>query len=184
MRKKYNNMSKELELTKQIVYPKIIPRIFSLLIDFMILSLVLNPLTVILSRTLFLYVFQDFFISNGIDTSNPEIIAESLRSENFVKYAEGSYNLFNYFLSMLILNITILGFYFVGFWYKFEATPGKMIMRMRIVNADDFSHPSLYSYIKRYFSYMLAAFSIFTIFFDKKHRAVHDKIAGTIVIKK
>jgi uncharacterized RDD family membrane protein YckC len=76
-----------------------------------------------------------------------------------------------------------MGVYFVFFWRKFGATPGKIIMRMRVVNAEDYSTPTTFQLIKRFLGYITALIGIWAILFSKKGLALHDKIAGTVVIK-
>jgi hypothetical protein len=76
-----------------------------------------------------------------------------------------------------------MGGYFVFFWRKFGATPGKMVMRMKIVDADDYSRPSVYRLCKRFCGYVTIIIGIFSIIISKNGRATHDKIANTVVIK-
>ena len=76
-----------------------------------------------------------------------------------------------------------MGTYFVTFWKKFGATPGKMLLRMKIVDADTMESPSLRNLIKRFLGYITAIIGIWSIVFSKRSMAVHDKIANTIVIK-
>lgn len=56
-------------------------------------------------------------------------------------------------------------------------------MRMRIVNSEDYSAPTTFQLIKRFLGYITALIGIWTILFTKKGLALHDKIAGTIIIK-
>jgi uncharacterized RDD family membrane protein YckC len=86
-------------------------------------------------------------------------------------------------LSGLTLNIFAMGVYFVVCWRKFCTTPGKFIMRMRVVDADTHSTPSTFNLIKRFLGYIILPFSIISIPFNKKGISIHDRMANTIVIK-
>jgi uncharacterized RDD family membrane protein YckC len=73
---------------------------------------------------------------------------------------------------------------FVGTW---GATPGKMAVKIRIVNADG----SKVSYLKAFARCFAEWLSVLTLFigyiivaFDSEKRALHDRICGTRVIKK
>lgn len=87
-----------------------------------------------------------------------------------------------------LINITFPLFATVLFWFYKSATPGKMALKLKIVNADDGAKLSVGQCIGRYFAYipaMLVLFiGIFWIAFDKKKQGWHDKLAKTIVIKK
>jgi len=74
------------------------------------------------------------------------------------------------------------------FWVVKGATPGKMIMGLIIVDARTLERASTTRLLVRYLSYfisMLPLFlGIFWVAFDKRKQGWHDKIAGTLVIKK
>lgn len=169
-------------MKKQIIYPKFIPRIFAMIIDLVILSVTLAPLMNIISQNIFILHFQDFFHANGINTSDVEAMSVATRTPEFVEQITAS-KIVTYVGSLFIINTSFMGAYFVFFWRKFCATPGKIIMRMRVVNADDHSTPTTFQLIKRFFGYITALIGIWSILFSKKGLALHDKIAGTVVIK-
>lgn len=169
-------------MKKQIIYPKFIPRIFAMIIDLVILSVTLAPLMNIISQYVFVLHFQDFFHANGINTSDVEAMAAASKTPEFAEQITAS-KLITYIGSLFIVNTTFMGVYFVFFWRKFCATPGKIIMRMKIVNADDYKTPTTFQLIKRFFGYITALIGMWTILFSKKGLALHDKMAGTVVIK-
>lgn len=170
-------------MKKQIIYPQFIPRIFALTIDFTIILLVFAPVINIIANYIFLYIFQDFFIAHSVDTSSAEEVLASVKTQDFMNYLT-IYKFVAYPISIFVVNIIFMGIYFVGFNYKFSATPGKFIMRMKIANADDYSKPSLYDFIKRFFGYITAPISIFMILFTARGTGLHDNIANTVVIKR
>lgn len=169
-------------MKKQITYPKFIPRIFAMVIDLTILSIVLTPLMNIIAQNIMVFYFQDFFQANGVDTSSLESLSLATTTPEFAQYLTAS-KFLSYSGTLFVINTTFMGIYFVFFWRKLGATPGKIIMRMRIVNAEDYSAPTTFQLIKRFFGYITALIGMWTILFSKKGLALHDKIAGTVVIK-
>ncbi|MDY6912247.1 MAG: RDD family protein [Chloroflexota bacterium] len=76
--------------------------------------------------------------------------------------------------------------YFIGFWVWEGRTPGKMALGVKVVTAEGES-PSLGRAILRYFGYMVSAIILcigfLWIAWDGQKQGIHDKIAGTYVIK-
>ena len=151
-------------------------------IDLVILSLVFSPLMDFISRYVLIYVFQDFFVQYNIDMTSAESIFAATKLPEFINELTAS-KVFSYFGILFLLNTVFMGIYFVTFWRKYGATPGKMVMRMKIVDADDYSRPSVYNLIKRFCGYITAFIGIWSMVFSKKGIALHDKIANTIVVK-
>ena len=171
-------------MKKQIVYTKFIPRLFATTLDLFFLSILLTPVMHVLSRRIFLTRFQQYFIDNNIDTSSNELLAEATRTPEFANYISNSGGVISYFVILYLIHFVLMGIYFVGFWRAFGATPGKMIMRMKIVDAEDYNRaPSTYNLVKRFVAYLTAIIGIWSILFSKKGQSMHDKIAGTVVIK-
>ncbi|GAB4162581.1 MAG: RDD family protein [Rickettsiaceae bacterium] len=169
-------------MKKQIVYCKFVPRVFAMTIDLIVLSIIMTPIMNVISQYIFLHLFQDFFVTHSVDMSDKMAVSAVIRTQEFASYATAN-KFFTYFGLVFTLNTLFMGAYFVFFWRKFNATPGKMIMRMRVVDADDFSTPSTYRLIKRFVSYVTALIGIWSIIFNKRGMSLHDKIANTVVIK-
>lgn len=74
------------------------------------------------------------------------------------------------------------------FWVYYQATPGKMAISARIVDAKTGKKASTAQYVCRYIGYMPAilvfGIGIFWVAFDSRKQGWHDKLAGTVVIKK
>jgi uncharacterized RDD family membrane protein YckC len=72
------------------------------------------------------------------------------------------------------------------FWRFRGATPGKMLISARIVDAGTYGPPSTGKLIGRYFAYLVSIVPVFLGFlwiaFDKRKQGLHDKLAGTVVI--
>ena len=86
------------------------------------------------------------------------------------------------------LQIVLVGVAFVLFWMFRSATPGKMIVSAIIVDAETLKAPSTGQLIARYLSYYLSivlfGLGFLWIAFDPRKQGWHDKIAGTVVVKK
>ena len=75
----------------------------------------------------------------------------------------------------------------IVFWRAKQATPGKMLLSMKVVDAAGGGPLSIERCIGRYFAYaasILPAFLGFVwIAFDKKKQGFHDKLAGSVVVR-
>ena len=74
------------------------------------------------------------------------------------------------------------------FWIYKSATPGKMMCKLVIVDAKTGGKPSSRQMIGRYLAYYVSLLPFFLGFFwvafDARKQGWHDKLAGTVVIKK
>lgn len=92
-----------------------------------------------------------------------------------------SYTWFD-FVSQLVFFVL-----YVGLWVKFAGTPGKRLLRLKILDEKTGNHLTLGRAIIRYLGY-IPAFLVFCIgviwvAFDKKKQGWHDKMAKTVVVK-
>ena len=73
------------------------------------------------------------------------------------------------------------------FWVYKAATPGKMALDTKVLDAKTGEKPSLKQSVIRYLGYYLSALPLGLGFiwalFDEKNRAWHDLLAGTVVVK-
>jgi uncharacterized RDD family membrane protein YckC len=73
------------------------------------------------------------------------------------------------------------------FWFYRSATPGKMMLGMKIVDADTGDKPGTGQFIVRYLGYYVSTIplglGLLWVAFDKRKQGWHDKIAGTVVVK-
>lgn len=76
----------------------------------------------------------------------------------------------------------------VVFWVNVQATPGKMAVSARIVDAKTGMPASTGQLVGRYLGYFVATvplgLGIIWVAFDKRKQGWHDKLAGTVVVKK
>ncbi|MFP3021432.1 MAG: RDD family protein [Wolbachia sp.] len=93
-------------------------------------------------------------------------------------------------IKLLILNqivqFIMLFSYVAYMWIRFGATPGKLLLGLRVVSAQTFEKLTLKQAIKRFFSFILSTAPLFLGFiwanFDKRCQTWHDKIADTVVV--
>jgi uncharacterized RDD family membrane protein YckC len=86
-----------------------------------------------------------------------------------------------------LLSIGISFFYMIFFWVKFGATPGKMILKLQVLDASTMDRISYGKAIIRLLGYMLSSIffiGFILIAFSNKKKGLHDMIAGTVVVKK
>jgi uncharacterized RDD family membrane protein YckC len=76
----------------------------------------------------------------------------------------------------------------IVFWILKQATPGKMAISSKIVDATTGKPASPAQLIGRYFAYFVSVLPLFLgiiwVAFDKRKQGWHDKLANTVVIKK
>ena len=75
----------------------------------------------------------------------------------------------------------------IVFWIYKQATPGKMALSIRIVDAATGNPPSTGQCVGRYFAYFVSIFplglGLIWVAFDKRKQGWHDKLAGTVVVR-
>jgi len=98
-------------------------------------------------------------------------------SESFI---QGYWDVFfNYLLPAIVV---------ILFWGYKSATPGKMITKLSIVDAKTGGKPSTGQFIGRYLGYFVSITPLFLgiiwVGIDKRKQGWHDKLAGTVVVRK
>lgn len=75
----------------------------------------------------------------------------------------------------------------ISFWVYRQATPGKMAVSAKIVDATTGEPPSTGQMIGRYLGYYISIIPLFLgiiwVAFDKRKQGWHDKLANTVVIR-
>ncbi len=88
----------------------------------------------------------------------------------------------------LLLELALPAVAVIVFWIYRSATPGKMVVGAQIVDANTLGKPSTGKLIGRYFAYYVSTIPLLLGFvwiaFDKRKQGWHDKLAGTLVIKR
>ena len=88
----------------------------------------------------------------------------------------------DFFISWVMpLVITIV------FWQFKDATPGKMVIHAKVVDAESLAPMSIAQSIGRYFAYLISILPLglgcFWIAIDRRHLAWHDRLTGTAVVR-
>lgn len=93
-----------------------------------------------------------------------------------------SYGVLDLFLTYVLPFVAV-----VVFWRTWQATPGKLLLNCRVVDARTLQPLSLRQAIIRALAYILSALPLYLGFvwaaFDKRKQALHDKLAGSVVIQ-
>ena len=86
-----------------------------------------------------------------------------------------------------LINYVLPGIAVIVFWVSRQATPGKMAISARIVDARTGEPPSTAQCIGRYFAYIVSMLplgaGLVWVAFDRRKQAWHDKLAGTVVVR-
>jgi uncharacterized RDD family membrane protein YckC len=84
----------------------------------------------------------------------------------------------------LVLVVSFLILYNIGFWMLAGQTPGKRLMGLRIVRTDG-ERITIGAAIRRWVGYWLSAIlflGYLWVLVDDRRQALHDKLAGTLVV--
>lgn len=91
-------------------------------------------------------------------------------------------------LSDFVVSIVLPAIAVILFWIHRQATLGKMAISARVVNAHTGENPSTAQCIGRYFAYIPSVLAlgigILWVAFDNRKQGWHDKLAGTVVIRR
>ncbi|MEH6556624.1 MAG: RDD family protein [Oceanicoccus sp.] len=87
----------------------------------------------------------------------------------------------------LALNYCLPALAIILFWIYKSSTPGKMIFKLKIVDAKTGEKPTGRQLVGRYFAYYISILpfmlGLVWVAIDNKKQGWHDKLAGTLVIK-
>ncbi|NUY39566.1 RDD family protein [Wolbachia endosymbiont of Litomosoides brasiliensis] len=156
-------------------------RYISVLLDFIIIVLFLLFLGS-LSQAL-----NHLFINSEDGTTFSQIVA---KYQTQVPLSAEEKTVQSRLIKLWILNqivqFIMLFSYVTYMWIKFAATPGKLLLGLRVVDAKAFRKMTLRQATKRFFSFILSVAPLFLGFtwsnFNKRCQTWHDKIAGTVVV--
>jgi len=75
----------------------------------------------------------------------------------------------------------------IWFWMQRQATPGKALLGLRVVDAESCAALSLVQGIRRYLSYFVSivpfGLGLLWVAFDDRKQGWHDKLADTVVVR-
>jgi len=177
---------------KDIQYATLNTRLIATTIDMLILAIILWIAKLItLPYTAQYYINQEEILNQLglIAIDHPEIL-DSTSASLMVIYDQFTSNpmflshIFLAFIAPSIISIILIIFC----WSKYSATPGKMILKLRIVDENSLKQPTLKQFIIRILGYIinciLLGVPIFIISLNKRHKGMQDYMANTLVIKR
>lgn len=87
----------------------------------------------------------------------------------------------------VLLNYLLPAIAIVVFWIYRQATPGKMVIHARVVDANTGLPATRGQYIGRYLGYFVSTLplglGLLWVAFDPRKQGWHDKMAGTVVVR-
>ncbi len=87
----------------------------------------------------------------------------------------------------LLLNYLFPAVAVMIFWIYKSATPGKMVLKLRIVDANTGGKPSNGQLVVRYLGYYVSTIpfllGLIWVGIDKRKQGWHDKLANTVVVR-
>ncbi len=173
--------------TPEPMYVGINARIFAAMVDATLMLIILSFIIPVLSPGIsWLYNYfgikpdVNAFISviqagNTSWSRAPEIINAMLKFGLLKKY-----------IADMLVIMTVYAVMILPFWFKKQATPGKMLIRAKIADAKTLLEPSKTQLVMRYLGYPVSVVPLFLgLFygsFHRKRQSWHDLLAGTVVI--
>ncbi len=141
-------------------------RFAAMMIDNLVLGIILSPI--------FAMVF-------GVPEYTDEQIKQDLQTDGIYGLL-GLMNMNKFLAEQLVLfGITIF------FWLRFAGTPGKRLLKLRVVDATTGKNLTMLQSVVRYFGYLIASFPMglgfIWVLLDEKNQGWHDKLANSVVIK-
>ncbi len=147
-------------------------RMLASAIDSILSFIVLIPVLTIFHNTLGNAELQNLLASGALRP-------EDLSQEQVAEFIIGQ--LASFTLQNIVLAIVV-----ILFWIYRSATPGKILLKMKIVDAKTGEKPSRKQLIIRYIGYIISILPLglgfIWIYYDKKCQGWHDKMAHTVVV--
>ncbi|ACT69498.1 RDD family protein [Neorickettsia risticii] len=129
-----------------------------------------------------------YLLSFLVDLQFPVEVLERYRFSLPISQAERAL-ITGFYKSVLVVQVfqlILLAILFVTCWHRFGCTPGKWILRLRLLDDETLEKPSVSACIKRLIMLPLSLLAFFLgilwSIFDKKSRTWHDIFAGTVVV--
>ena len=72
------------------------------------------------------------------------------------------------------------------FWQMYQATPGKLLLNIKIICIETGAKPNFKQLVVRYLAYFVSFITLglgfLWVIWDKKNQGLHDKLAKTAVV--
>ncbi len=149
------------------------------LIDSLLLMMIILPVTIFTFGWSSIELWGDLLGATSVE----ELMELDEAWKEVEKTAGGFGGTINFLISWVLPALAV-----VVFWIARQATPGKMVFSAVIVDATSGEVPSGRQMIGRYLGYFIALFplglGILWVGLDKRKQGWHDKLAGTVVVRK
>lgn len=167
---------------KQIIFLPFLSRVFVTLVDLTFIVTLSSPPMRVINFYLFKYNFASFAEKINLPLNTYDDINIIKGSQEFAKIVPWD-NVFTFLIQTIPIQLMILGCYYVVSWWKFQRTPGMFILNYKIVSSSDYSRLSFGQSVVRFILLFTSPIGILISPFSKSKQALHDKIAGTVIIK-
>lgn len=178
---------------KQIVYASFMTRVLASLVDTILSFFVLYPTFAPVMRyfyagqkpdDIFAPIVKDAAMHNRTPIESMQFFLTDPRFQSLLIDGGLLYKL----AVLYVIQIIFIGALLLLFWHLKGATPGKMLLNIKIVDQHTFEYPTSQQCIIRFLGYFVSFFGVLLGFFwiaiDPKKQGWHDKMAKTVVIKK
>ena len=173
---------------KEIRYADISDRMFAQGIDLGLLYFIVVPLSTLIFPIIFV---NGDIMQQALDMAvaqQPELRQNSDQLLNYIitKHPEMFVAIMQQYLVKCLVQLTIMGACIIPFIYFKSATPGKMLVGIKVVDSITYQKISLTQSIIRFLGYIPAAgalgIGIIWAAFNKRKRGWHDYLGDTVVI--
>lgn len=152
-----------------LVYAGLHRRLFAAVLDACIIALIMSPF----NQWLMAYAYRDVdWLMVQQSGSEPGIFITSGLAVGLSKLIQTQF--------------TVFAIYSLVFWHFYAATPGKLLLRLRVVNATTEEKINDWQALGRVFAYLAAVLpfmlGIFAMEWNPRHRGWHDRLARTAVV--
>jgi uncharacterized RDD family membrane protein YckC len=168
-------------------------RMIANMVDFTLLAILIDPLFRFIGNFIYGQNTPRQFLQSVLQNQENhisnfgELVNYITRNQTFTNYLHNESVIFKVILEQTI-HISILAAIVIYFWNKKQATPGKMLMNLKIIDFKTGEKPTNSQYIIRFVGYIISALPLFLGYvwaiFDKNKRSLHDYLSGTQVVKK
>lgn len=150
-----------MQTTKQ--YAHFGQRFFAMLIDNIIFGIILSP------------IFMMLFGSKTYTQKEVETILNTQGVMGLIDPKE------MFIQQLVVLSITLF------FWVRFAGTPGKRLLKLKVIDATTGNKLTPLQSLVRYLGYFISAFPMglgfLWVVMDEKNQGWHDKLANSVVIR-
>jgi uncharacterized RDD family membrane protein YckC len=176
-------MNAQEALEPKIEYASLNQRMLACTVDLFLILLVAIPV----SNWVLDHLLTPFTISDIAGLLNEsDLIANPSKFLDTLWQVVKTHHLIERSILENLIQVIIIAAYALPFWFHYSSTPGKMLFRMQIQDADTGLPLTRKQAVLRFFAYIIAmlpfALGFFWVAFNRKRQGFHDIIANTVVI--